>query len=196
MVDWKHAPDRAQLRAVLERFFIAPIDETVVDRLAVALGGVLADPVRQASQGESFMSMHRRYEGEEWHELLPVHNSGPTPTQLAVWLAIGVDGYPPRRPHCPEPIVGAWTQVEPRPARWRLGADGAFRCDDAKLAQFTAWRLHHFASNVNFRGDRLIVLDGNVKSGLVISEVTPERLVLIKTGGAFADVTHVLERSS
>jgi hypothetical protein len=196
MADWKHAPDRAQLRAVLERFFVAPIDEAVVDRLAAALSAVLADPVKRASQGESFMSSHRRYEGEEWRELVPIFNHGPSPTQLAVWLAIGVDGYPPRRPHCPEPIVGAWTQVEPRSARWQLGADGAFRCDDPKLSQFTAWRLHHFASNVGFRGDTLIVADGSFKSGLVISEVAEERLVLIKTGGAFPDVTHVLARSS
>lgn len=134
-VDTAHVPNRKELRALLEQYFIGEITEATVDRISAELAGTLAsrgDQLSIASELESFVS----WRGAAWREEMPEYRKFPTPAEMALLIAHGTADqeptFPQPRPHCPTIFVGTWKQVEPatpflRRYLWRLSRDGTFR---------------------------------------------------------------------
>jgi hypothetical protein len=192
----RHVPDRAEIRALLEKFFVGPIDDATVDRLDHQFRAVQGDPAQRGPEGSDFRGNKDRYHGQAWKELLATQPAGPTPSELAVWLAVVTPGYPPPRLYCPDPLVGTWLQVTPRPARWQLSADGTFASDDPSVRKYNHWCVQHFDTHPDFELDRLLLLDGHGgKSPKTISSIAPNQLEIVVYSTP-AGVVHRLERSA
>lgn len=112
-LDRARVPDAKDLKRVLESFFDGAIEASAVARLEDELKIVLGDPGRRVLMSDVFVGNSKKYAGQAWKELLSYRTVSPTPTELAVWLAVTTKGYPPPRPYCPAPVVGVWTGTEP-----------------------------------------------------------------------------------
>jgi hypothetical protein len=123
-LDRSRIPDAKELMRVLESFFDGTVEESAAARLENELKIVLGDPERRVLMSDVFVGNSKKYVGQAWKELLSYRTISPTPTELAVWLAVTTKGYPPPRPYCPAPVVGVWTGTEPLRSRWRFEANG------------------------------------------------------------------------
>ncbi len=135
-------PTRAEIDALMQKFFVLPIRADVVDRLETELHAALDDSSKHSILGSQFVSNRRRYFGHAWREVLSPHNNRPTPKELAVWIAVLGEGYPRPKPHCPPEFVGSWRQTVPEAATWRLGSDGSMETGDSRFSERTKWCVH------------------------------------------------------
>jgi len=178
-------PTTTEIKALLGRFFVGAIDDTIVSRLDQQLADVLADKHARVATSSAFEANGRHYFGQAWKELLSYHDNAPTPTELAIWLAVVTPGYPKPRPYCPEPIVGTWAQVAPTAATWQLRADGAMTTTAPSFEARTRWCLHRLngettdlaKGNLWFTSDSLVLPDT-----LSLREITPTTIRAVRNG--------------
>ncbi len=135
-------PTRAEIDALMHKFFVPPLGADAVDRLEAELHAALDDRSKRSILGSQFISNRRHYLGQAWREVLSPHNNGPTPTELAVWIAVLGKGYPSLKPHCPPDFVGSWRQTLPEAATWRLASDGSMETGDTRFSERTKWCVH------------------------------------------------------
>lgn len=172
-------PTRAEITALMHRFFVPPIRADVIDRLEAELHAALDDSSKHSILGSQFVSNRRRYLGQAWREVLSPHRNSPTPKELAVWIAVLGKGYPSPMPYCPPEFVGSWRQTLPEAATWRLASDGSMETGDSRFSERTKWCVHRgdfptasFVDNdLWFTGPR-----NPIPLSVVIVEVTPSLL--------------------
>jgi hypothetical protein len=148
--DIGHIPTRAEMRLLLERFFMGPISEDFVDLIADRFKDGYEKPGSLASYASHFSSW-TRWLGTDWYEDTDFtfdRKHGMTPRHLVVMIANMIadrnDSSPQARLHCPPMFVGTWEQLKPivdlgEPCLWQLDADGTFRCNDPSRAGSKYW---------------------------------------------------------
>jgi hypothetical protein len=132
-------PTRAEMRQLLEKYFVVPISEQFVDLIEARFLAGLEDRGAWASYCSHFQSM-TRWTGKAWYEdpEFTFNRRQMTPRHLVVLIANSIadrtyDGtsVPQPKLYCPPMFVGAWQQIEPKvdvdPCLWHLAADGGFR---------------------------------------------------------------------
>ncbi len=135
-------PTRKEIEELLQLFFAPAVKADTAERLEAELHAVLDDRSKHSILSAQFESNRRRYFGHAWREVLSPHNNNPTPTELAVWIAVLGEGYPSPKPHCPPEFVGSWRQTLPEAATWRLGSDGSMETKDSRFFERTKWCVH------------------------------------------------------
>lgn len=152
-----HVPDRSELRALLEKYFVGAITETVVDQISTDLAEALASRGDQQSIASELESLVW-WRGVAWREEIPDYRKFPTPAEMAMLIAHGIADqeptFPQPRPHCPAAFVGTWKQVEPatpflRRYLWVLSPDGTFRSSSKDAPpDYTRWCVEQHDSLV------------------------------------------------
>lgn len=131
---------------MLERYFVGPITDEAVTKLAAYVEAVLGDPPLFAGEISKFdPAKGGRGFGFAWREELAYDRRFPRSIDLAAWLASSTEGYPAPRPYCPELYAGTWTQREPDVtplATWVLHIDGALVTTDARFQKRDRWCVH------------------------------------------------------
>lgn len=138
-------PSRAEIRLLLEQYFVGPISEEAVERIEREFISV------NASSGLSTMHQGRFesptwWRGAAWYEE-SIDKRWMTPRDLVLMLADGVSGaddtFPQRRLYCPPKFVGVWEQLEPAPSSerlfWHLSRDGSFRTNSTEVPHLPLW---------------------------------------------------------
>lgn len=183
-LDRSRIPNKHDLARLLQVFFEPTADTAAVSLLEAALRDLLADQPRKIATASAFEANVRRYFGQAWKELVSYRRLPPTPTELAIWLAVTSPGYPRPRPYCPAPFIGAWRELQPTTAAWQLDADGCMRTDDPALAKGTRWCVHRIKPRPTFVDDELWLMadDAVAPTVLVIREVTERTLGGFRSG--------------
>lgn len=155
-LDDSRIPNKHDLARLLQCYFVAPIEPTQIVRFDHDVRDMLSDPRRRIMLADEFIANGRDYMGQAWKELVSNHRMPPTPTELALWLAVTTKGYPRPRPYCPIELVGSWRQVTPSAAQWRLDAEGTMSTDDPAFGGRTRWCAHRIKPDKQtFAGDEL-----------------------------------------
>src|SRR5438105_5335654 len=68
--DPQRLPSRAELAALLDRYFAGPIDDAIVNRLESQCHELWADPSRRDAEEAAFRGNGLRYFGQAWKELV------------------------------------------------------------------------------------------------------------------------------
>jgi hypothetical protein len=126
----RHIPDRGEVRALLDRYFVGPVGDAAVERAAAEFRAAYDDDGLRAAYNSDF---HSRLlgRGDAWREELSRAQSLARPIDLVMviaHMAAKADASRPQpRPYCPAVFAGTWEQLEPTgAARWELRSDGAF----------------------------------------------------------------------
>ena len=142
----RRVPERAEIAAMLAKYFVGPIGDDVVTKLHAEVTRVLADaPLRRGMARGFLPSNGGRGFGCAWREELAFQRTQPRSIDLAAWIAWSQPGYPRARPYCPDAYVGTWIQREPAsatPPRWTLDHDGTFSAPGTPFAQQVTWCVH------------------------------------------------------
>jgi hypothetical protein len=141
-LDHRRTPSNHDLDRLLQALFEPTADTAIGARLEAELRDLLGDPPRKFATASAFEANGRDYRGQAWKEQISHHRLPPTPTELAIWLAVTTPGHPRPRPYCPSPFIGVWRQLQPTTATWHLDPDGGMRSDDTALAERTHWCVH------------------------------------------------------
>jgi hypothetical protein len=184
-LDHSRIPDKHDLSNLLQWFFEPTNDAALGARFETEVRSLLEDPRRKAVASAQFGANSERYFGQAWKELVSHHRIPPTPTELAIWIALTTKGYPQPRPYCPASFVGAWRELQPSSATWQLSADGGVRTDDPALAARTRWCVHRIKpGGPSFENDEMWFTSEQlvVKTALVIREITATALVGYRVG--------------
>ncbi len=178
-LDHSRIPNKHDLARLLQLYFATTADTAIVGCLEVDIRDLLADPRRKSATASAFEANGRAYFGQAWKELVSHHRLPPTPTELAIWLAVTTTGYPRPRPYCPAPFIGAWRQLQPMAASWHFERDGGMRTDDRSLSERTRWCVHRVKSRAAaFIDDELWfrASDRVIPTLMVIRELTDRTL--------------------
>ncbi len=166
------------MRALLEKYFVGPIDDAKIDRLQQMLAKLAASVPHLSGEESSFRENGRLYFGDLWVEELARDAFDPDADMLAVWVAVS-HGLFEARPYCPPAFVGTW---QTDGARWELAADGTFATDFEKLAEYTHWCVHRQAHDALNRGDVLWTIEEDERRTLMIDEVSADAITLTLIG--------------
>lgn len=145
-LELRREPTVAELRDLLQKYFVGPTTDVVVNKLAAYVASVMRDPPLFAGEISKFdPAKGGRGFGFAWREELAYGRRFPRSIDLAAWLASSTDGYPKPRPYCPDLYVGTWTQLEPDASlqtTWELHLDGTLVTTDARFQKRDRWCVH------------------------------------------------------
>lgn len=194
--DEDRVPERAEVRSILEEYFVGPINDADVDRLHGEVAALVVDDDRWGAESASFRANSPRYRGHAWLEVLARGHSLPTSLDLVAWLALTRKGYPAPKPWCPQALVGAWTQLDPLGGTWHLRADGTFTSSEERLATYSRWAVRG-RGRPTHAGDEIMVSTGRAAGRtrtLHVWELESNELTVDLIGGAFPHVRFKLRR--
>jgi hypothetical protein len=176
----RRIPDRSEVKAVLDEYFVGPITEEIVTKLTDYVVRVMQDKPLHWGEMDKFHPQNRRAFGKAWREVLSYDRDYPRSIDLAAWLASSTDGYPAAKPYCPDLYIGTWKDHDPEtPYTWQFGSDGRFHTDEPICAGRIRWCLHR-RGKPDPKGD-VILLQDELAIGhqsVLIHDVTPTLLVI------------------
>ena len=196
-LELRRVPTTAELRDMLQKYFVGSITDAGVATLAAYVESVLRDPPLLAGEISKFdPSKGGRGYGLAWREQLAYDRRFPRSIDLAAWLASSTDGYPAARPYCPDLYVGKWSQLEPDSsplATWELHLDGTLVTTDSRFRKRERWCVHRQGAGPV--GDALWLDDALEISHkiLLVRAVSPSELRFEPVG---TGTIHRLERVS
>jgi hypothetical protein len=178
----RRVPEQAEVKAILEEYFVGPITDQIASKLTEYVRRVMADGPLHGGEIAAFDPGNgRRGFGQAWRELLSFDRNYPRSIDLAAWLAASTHGYPAPLPYCPDRYVGRWKQLEPDGQSgytWEFEAGGRFRTDNPVCSSRDRWCVHRVDEGP--RGDDIRLDDelGIAHDSLLVIDVRPGELVM------------------
>ena len=175
----RRIPDRSEVKAILDEYFVGPITEEIVTKLTDYVVRVMSDKPFHGGEMAKFHPRNRRAVGTAWREELAYDRDYPRSIDLAAWLASSTEGYPAPKPYCPELYVGTWKDQDPKTAyTWEFGSDGRFRTDEPICSGRLRWCVHRIG-RPEPKGDVILLYQRTVigAQSVLIHDVTPTTLV-------------------
>lgn len=176
----RRIPDRSEVKAILERYFVGPLTEEIITRLTDHVSRVVQDRSLWSRERAKFDPSNRRGSGEAWREDLAYGRTRPRSIDMAAWLAASTKGYPEPKPYCPDIYVGTWRDEDPKTAyTWEFAIDGSFRTDESMCAPRILWCVHR-GSEPGPKGDDIWLYNARTISheNMTVYDVTPTTLVI------------------
>jgi hypothetical protein len=109
----RRIPDRSEVKAVLDQYFVGPITEEIVTNLTDYVVRVMQDKPLHWGEMDKFQLRNRRAFGKAWREDLAYDRDYRRSIDLAAWLASSTEGYPAPKPYCPDLYIGTWKYQDP-----------------------------------------------------------------------------------
>jgi hypothetical protein len=176
----RRIPDRSEVKAVLEQYFVGPITEEIVTKLTDYVVRVMQDKPLHWGEIDKFHLRNRRGFGEAWREDLAYDRDYPRSIDLAAWLASSTKGYPDPKHYCPSLYVGTWKDEDPTtPYTWEFRDDEGFHTDEPILAGRIRWSVHR-QGRPGPKGDVILLDDeiGIAHQSVLVYDVTPTTLII------------------
>ena len=175
----RRIPDRSEVKAILDQYFVGPITEEMVTKLTDYVARVMRDPPLHWGEMAKFHRRNRRALGKAWREDLAYDRDYPRSIDLAAWLASSTEGYPEPKPYCPALYIGTWRDQDPKTAyTWEFGDDGRFQTDEPMCSDRFLWCVNRSSSGP--KGDSIFLDNAhkNSREILLVHDVTPTTLII------------------